>query len=348
MSDLSLLSGPRIEQYRVDVLDADDNLVRTLTGVLSGRAEANLDAPIRGGLTLTLAEPVEWLRQRLRPMTRVNGVEWPLGVYLPQSPKAEYDDDGITWRVSCLDKTVVLHEHETDRTYSVAPGSVVTDVVRSLILLAGEDRISLTDSPKTTTALLAWTPGTSLLRIINDLLASINYGAIWCDRSGQYRVEPYLPPAQRPITATFAKGETAIHSPAFTRAQDDAAVPNKVVLISSGSGDEEALIALATNTDPASPYSFAARGNRWVTRTYEGVDAADQATLDALAVRYLWDNSTPVASLDVEHATVPLDLGDRIAFQHDDIDTTAVVNEWGVELAVGAWMTGLWNEVHGG
>ena len=104
------------------------------------------------------------------------------------------------------------------------------------------------------------------------------------------------------------------------------------------------MTATADNTDPASPYSIPSRG-RVVARTYAGVEAADQPTLDALAARYLADASTPSATLEVQHASVPLDGNDVVRFASAGVDTLAVVEGWQVDLTPGSLMTGNWREV---
>ena len=43
-------------------------------------------------------------------------------------------------------------------------------------------------------------------------------------------------------------------SPSWSREQDIAGVPNRTVLIVEGDDTEPGMVAVATNTDPASPY----------------------------------------------------------------------------------------------
>lgn len=116
-------------------------------------------------------------------------------------------------------------------------------------------------------------------------------------------------------------------------------------MLTQGTDNQSALSAVAENTDPNSPYSYSARGNRWVTKVYTGAEAADQSTLQALASRYLRGADNPVAHYKVAHAAVPLDPNDVVRLKHQDIEVSASVNEYTIELKAGSLMSGLWTEV---
>ena len=324
-----------------------ESVAGRLDGVTGCRVEHNVNAQIRGGCSLSLrdvGQELDWSSVRFRPWVRVNNLTWPLGVFLPASPSLSHDEFGSAWDIPCLDKTSILDQDVMTTSYSVPAGAVVTDQVAELIAGAGESSVAITPSTLTTRSPQTWEPGTSRLRIINDLLDGINYFSLWADRHGQYRAEPYRRPQDRSLAATFAAGEAAIHSPRWSRAQDIAGVPNRTVLIVEGDEDTPGMTATADNTDPASPYSIPSRG-RVVARTYTGVEAADQPTLDAMAARYLADASTPSATLEVQHASVPLDGNDVVRFASAGVDTLAVVEGWQVDLTPGSLMTGTWREV---
>lgn len=342
------LTGPRIEDYWIELLDGSDNPVGTLDGVTSCKVEQKAGALIKGGGNVTLddrGQALDWGTLRLRPWVFVNELAWPLGVYLAASPKEQHDEAGKHWDVPLLDKLAVLDQDAVTDTYSVDEGAVVTDEILALIQSAGEYRVAVTPSASTLASAMVWAPGTTKLAIVNDLLASINYWSLWVDRTGQYRVEPYRAPRSRKVVATFEAGETAIHSDVWSREQDLAAVPNRMILRTSGSGDAEGLVAVADDTDPASPFSYPSRG-RWVAEVREGIEATDQATLDALAVRYLRDAASPVAKIATSHASVPIDLNAAILFRPETgREILATVQGYSAELRVGEPISVDWREV---
>lgn len=342
------LTGPRREAYRVELLDENENLVRVVSDWTNGSVEQNIDRIITGGATFVLDEPevADWMVARFRPWIEVNGFSWPLGVYLSTSPTEVNTPTGKRWEVGGLDKLSVLDEHHLTHSIQLGTGTPVTEFVVDLIHRAGESSVAVTQSAATLSNPVAWPPTTSLLRVINDVLLAINYRAVWCDMWGQYRIEPYVLPSERPVVWTFQPGAgLALHTASWDRTQDITAVPNRVVLTTNGDDDDEGMKATAENTDPESPYSYPRRGNRWVTRSYEGVEASNQATLDALAERYLVNASSPIASFTFEHAPFPMEPLDSVRVSTGGHHVLTRVNEYSLTLRAGSLQKTVLDEV---
>ena len=335
----------RVESWWVYLLTPDDGVVAVLDGVTGGSLTINGEAQIHGGGTITMddAGTVDWLNARVQPWVAVGDQSWPLGVYVCSVPATDYTDAVTSATVDLLDKLAILDGAEIANTYSLPAGTVVTSAVRSLIEAAGEDRISLTESAKTLPAGVAWPPGTSRLRIVNDLLASINYWSLRCDPYGRYVVAPYTEPARRPIARVFARGDAAIHTPDMRVTQDLAAVPNRVVLTSTGTSGTEGLVGVADNIDPGSPFSIPSRG-RVLSRT-EQVDAADQATIMAMASRRLAELTSVTRTVSMSHAWVPLWPHDIAVVTDRAVTVTRSVQSTTTDLQVGALQRTLLREV---
>ena len=331
------LTTHRVESWRVDLLSEDDSPIGVLHGCLGGEVEQNVNAVISGGGTLRMrdvGQDVDWLRARLQVVWKIGDQEWPLGVFLPSAPVARHDATGRGWDVELLDKLVVLDQDKIDGSYSLPAGTVVTAAVQEVIASAGETKTAITGSTATLTAGMVWEAGTSKLRICNDLLAAINYFSLRCDGDGRYVAAPYQAPRNRTPAWDFAAGDRAVHSATFTRDEDLAKVPNKVVLVSSASSDVPALVSVVANLDPASRFSEFARG-RWIVHTETGVEATSQAVLDALAARRLTELSSATATLEVEHAFLPLSLNDAVSFRTGGVDAVGVVQTMRIPLAAG-------------
>ena len=334
------------ESWSWELLDNDDRFIGDFAGVVSGGLTANVAAPIRTGGTLVWkgqSQP-QWLGFRVRPVYRatlVDGtqIEWPYGVYIPATPEPEYNGMSITGNVEFYDKLLVLSEDAVDTTFTLAAGTVATTAIRNIIEGAGETKHSIVDSTATLATSLAWPTGTSKLKIINDLLAdTLNYFSLFCDLAGYYRAEPYVAPESRGSMWNFMDGETSIYQPKFSHKQDYFGKPNKVILISQGSGDTEALTATATNTDVTDPLAYGGiRGTRWVTVTEEGVDAASQTILNDLALRRLRSLAEVSSTYQLKHALVPLDLNALVTFKNamEGIDTKGVVQEMEIPCVTG-------------
>ena len=339
----------RVEEYWIDLLDADDNYIRTLSSApVGGTLNFNVNAQIRGGGKITVVNDsaIDWMSNRLRVWFRRDGEdEIALGTFIPTVPGYMKTPIGSEVDVEMHDKTQVLVEDEVDGTYLLPAGTVVTQAVRDLIQGAGESNFAITASTLTLPGDLSWEAGTTKLRIINDLLNTINYFSLWTDGMGVFQAIPYSRPAARPLARTFTKSQASIHLPNWEREQDIASVPNKIVLKGEGDAEDEALIGIATNEDPNSPFSYQRRGNRWITRTEDGVEAADQSTIDALARRRLIDLSSPSATIVVEHLVVPMQLNGVVRFVSPPVDTLAVVETLKYSLRPGALVEAKWREV---
>ena len=307
----------RRETYVYDLLSRDGLVLRRLEHVApGGHLSGNSNARIRWSGSITYTGTIsqeEWYAYRIRPTLVVNGAETPLGVYVVRPSQSAVTATSTVLTLDLYDRTFIPASDAVDDTFSIPAGVVVTDAVREILASTGETNVAITRDATRLPSGLVWEPGTSKLTIINDLLASVGYSALWCDFTGAYRVAPYIPPSARPIAHTFNEDSTSIHSPDWVRKQD-ALIPNKIVCISQETSDTPAMRSVALNEDPASPYSFQSQGV-WVAETHTGCEAATQAVLDATARRYL---ASAVASATVQRSmlTTPIDLATAV-ISHD-------------------------------
>lgn len=331
------------EEWTWDILDLDDNFLASLDGVSGGSLKKNVNSTIRTGGSLEWSgiTPPNWPEIRVRPTYRarlIDGsvVAWPMGVYLPATPGANWSGEFVELTVDLFDKLLVLDEDAVDETFSLPSGTVVTTAIRSIIEGAGETRHSIADSTKTLVNEMTWESGTSKLRIINDLMVVINYFSLFCDDAGFYRGEPYVPTESRGETFSFKDDEASIYAPDFNHDNDYFGKPNKVILVSQGSELVEGLVSVATNMDEEDPLSYPRR-QRWITVTETGVEAADQATLDALALRRLRSLAATSSTIEIEHAIVPIDLNDLVSFRRlpAGLDTKGVIQEMDIPCVSG-------------
>lgn len=323
-----VLTGHRNSQYVVTLLDRRDREKILLDGVVGGEVSLSAATRLRASGSLNLddvGQDIDWLSDRVRIDYEGNGQRWPLGVFLLAAPTRSYTDEGSQWKVELLSKLAILDQVKTEQTKSLPAGTVVTDAVVSLIRDCGEDSIALTASPATLSSAMTWEPGTALLTIINDLLSAISYWSLTIDGNGIYQIHPYTRPAQRATAWNFQEGPHSVHLAEWDRDQDIASVPNRIVLVGQGSSDTPALVGAAENTDPASPFSYSARG-RWVTRTETGVEASSQDVLTELARRRLIEASTPQATLTVEHMPLPLSPNEVVEWDSQGHRARAVIH----------------------
>lgn len=348
-----VLAGTRVTAYRFDLLDSEENQLGQLEGVEGGSVEWTSFSAIKGGGSLDVTDvgqQVDWLNCRIRPMALLASVgaepdtEVGLGVYLAAAPKESWSDTGRSWTVELLDKLSILDgDIVTDAngdpvTYVAPVGANVIDTVISLIQGVGEAAPAIEPDSKTLSASMTWEVGTSVLLICNELLEAAGYTSLYTDGMGQFRTDPYVTPANRvPVYSAlnpFSSGENSLMAPEWERDRDIYSIPNRYVAISAGSGDEEALVAVATNEDASSPFSVQARG-RWVTRVETGIEATSQADLLSRAKMGLAQASSVTSGISLEHMFLPdLVINSVIRFTNPDagLDLLCYVTKTSVEF----------------
>jgi hypothetical protein len=332
-----LLTANRTGYFYYELRNRDGSKVGALDGVSpGGTLEFQYDARLKAGGKITIADvgqDIDWLNQRIYIEAHVGDAAWGLGVYLPTAPIERWANGHRGWEVELHSKLLILEQDCLPAAYSLPAGTNTIDTVKALIASAGEPSGAITTGPATTPASLFWEAGTPKLSVINDLLDASGYFVLQIDGLGNYRALPYVTPAQRPVRYNFQDGLNCIYADAFPRDQDIFSVPNRVIAIQQGSGDKESLIGIAENLDPASPFSYPNRG-RYITRVYSGVEATDQASLNTYALRMLVDWSAPQATVQIEHALVPLAIYDSVQFVYSlgELNSRHVIDKTTVRL----------------
>ena len=309
-----------IENWEFWLLDRDDQPLHLLDGVNGGRMEVVARDTLGGSGSISIDERgqgIDWMSHRIQAVYN-NGVEsWAAGTFLFTSPTDQHSSTTLTYDGGLLTKMNNPNSDRVDDRYSIDAGVPVIPAVVTLLQSTGETRIAVTDSDAVLSAPLTWEPGTTKLTIINDLLTAVGYWSLWCDGSGQFRVEPYVRPQDRPVLYEFEHGPRSVHYADWSREQDASDVPNKVILTTRGDDETEGMVGIATNENPDSPYSFQERG-QWLPAEPETVEAASQQVLDDMAARRLLDLMSPVARVTVGHAFMDLPPDGLVAFTPED------------------------------
>ena len=319
-----LTSYPREETWRVDVLTLDGQDLGELEGFEQGSFDLSIHNRIRSGGTLDYTgEPLDWNRVMLRVwyiLTARDGTEygWPIGTYIPASPVTRYVDGGTEISIELYDKLLILDDAKVTSTWTIDEGTPVLPQIETLIRDASDYDVAITgdDSDEVARSARVWEPGTPRLTIINDLLDSIGFFALWCDGYGTYRLDRSTAASARPVVFEFRDDEHGIYSADFTHDRDGFDVPNQVVATVQGDDETEGLRAVAEDTNPESEWSRQVRG-RWITRTLEDTDATSQQVLDERVERALRDGQQVGSKFEIEHDIIPLDLNNALIFRRD-------------------------------
>lgn len=313
---IDALTTNRTARYVYELLDRDMAPLGTLDGVTGSSLRETANATLKRGGTIAVTDQgqlADWPSVRIKASYEVDGYgAWGIGVYRPAMPDEAWSGDARRWNVQALDVGTVLVEDELAAEYEVAAGANILDAVRTLIEDAGESAGALTESDKTLSSARVWEASESRSAIVNELLDTANYFSLFTDGDGNFRAEPYVRPASRPVRWEFIDGATCIYRPDLSRKRDQYGIRNRVIAKTQGTGDTAGLIAVADNTNPDSEWSQAKVGVK--SKTIE-VEAADQETLDAIARRRLIELATPTSTIVIEAMPVPVSVNDAVRFR---------------------------------
>ena len=285
-----------------------------LKNITDGRLERNVHAEHRASLTATVTLPagdqsIDWTQVMIRPWVRVNGVEYPLGTFLPAIPEPQQTAAATVIPVTALDRTLRLSQHKTGTYRTVAEGQNLVAAMAGFIRDADpfSPTVAITPSTETARSPMFWGPEDSTLRIVNDLAQSLNYLAPWADEWGTYRAAPYVLPRYRPTEWEYTYGPDSRHLPHVSEEHNLNEVANRVIVMGnpSTSGDL-GYVGVADNNDPDDPLSIPTIGVR--AREYTGQDVASQAAADGLAARYLVEARQTYRNVRFRHVWAPHDM----------------------------------------
>ncbi|GAA2545615.1 hypothetical protein HD598_002173 [Neomicrococcus aestuarii] len=341
------------EYWTYQRLDRNLNLIEEVDGVDACSVELNFNSDVRGSGSFSYLGSIDWRKGNLiRPVYTVKAgdsvASWPLGVYVPMSPQRKHGATGSPWEFQMYDRMMLLRDIKMSNTYTAAKGINAIGRVKYLLTFWGLPQYVIDDSDEVLRTAITWEPGTTVLRIVNDLLAAVNYFSIYADGNGYFRSQPYQRPQDRAVEFGFVDDEKGIYAPEFTEDYDDYAVPNRVVVVSEGDSDAPAIRGFAQDNDPNSPFSTVTTG-RILTAEPESVELTSEAVAMAYAKRRLGELQQITSGFDIEHAPIPLVGGDVVTFANStsDISIRAVVQKVSYSSELGALCSTTLREVVG-
>lgn len=351
LATLQGLRGARRLEFRYELYDSAGTYLRDLDNVTSCTVRQNWLADIKRTATMSIRDTgvinflsdriLPWIRLYLAPYGPQDWVEWPQGFFSLASPIRSASASGqVTREVQGYDLLQqVADVRATDR-YVITAGTPYITALRTLLNAVGLPYP--TTYPPTFTTLPAareWDLGTPYLKIVNELLGSLNYESLSFGETGRATVRAYGTPAARGEEYVYADDARGLMVPDHQQVMDLFNIPNQWILAVS-TPDRPALRSVYTNTDPGSPTSTVRRG-RTITAEPEFVDAADQATLDAMTARRAFEASQVYEAIEFSTALMPMHSGNdvyRIQYGPLAISAKYAEHSWEMELRAGARM----------
>jgi hypothetical protein len=310
-------------------LELMDGLGMTLAGDLTeGMMAATVSrsnfANIHGSATFSLSSPLSWGNSIVRPYMSITGptsavatslttMRFYLGAFFVDSPQEDLSEVPPTYDVTGYDVLSILDDSIGDD-YTINAGEIYLVQVENILLGRGitqyhidQDRgTSVLPSPKVYT--LDQDP--TWLQVVNDLLAAIGYQGIWTDWNGTFQVRAYDTPSNRSPEWVFTANITnTLLTQRRQRTKDFYDAPNRWVFYQSNVTETQPVDGNGRYeyTNQANgETSVEARGGRTITRSPEGVDVADHASLVAYAQRVIDADMLIPTKISIDTAPFPL------------------------------------------
>lgn len=328
-----------MEYWQVDLLDSQDHAKGRFPQVAGGSLDWSIFKAIGGSGKIEFTDKpdfsVNWFTDRLA-ITHVNESAaqpiQPMGIWLFAKPEKNYKQ-GITKAPLALLDKCELYSSEIGQWLTIPAGTVVTDKVYELLTTKAVGvSVSLTASTKTLSIALSWEPTDTWLTVINGLLKAIDYGSLWVDLLGRFRVAPYILPEKRPIRVTYGS------APGNLKLRDEwddslplSDIPTGVVAFSKGDENTAGLRARVDLPDNH-PLSAVSRGREKIKSI--NVEAVDQAAIDGLAARGLAEAVQAIRRSTILHPVNATEMNEVV--RHGPLNYHGPIVERNVTLGLGA------------
>lgn len=286
-------------------------------------------------------ERIDWMRDKIRPELIIDGIVWPLGVYLPVSVRNKESETSKTAQIEAYDQGWQVQDVRTEGVLHISSGTNYIEAIKTLLTAAGIVIVIATPTSATLTEDREdWEPGTSYLEIINQLLDEINYNTLWFNQQGAAILEPESVPTAANIEHTINSDDPGcLMLPGISNEVDLFNAPNVFVCVCSNPDKSGVMTATSENTNPQSALSIARRGRRIVQVTKVD-NIASQAELEAYADLMRNESMITGETWQIQTALQPgHGVNDVVAFHHRDETSICIERAWSMSLTSGGIMT---------
>lgn len=254
-----------------------------------------------------------------------------VGLFRLEQPKEDFDSQSVEVKMSGFDATVRLSDRTLEDTINLAPGQRYTAYIEAYLNVAGV-RHSIPFSSKVIPAIgLTFKIGMSLLKVVNELCAAVGYYSVFANEQGVVTTMPIIEnlhgvqPAFR-----YSIGQDTDMVGDFSFDPNSADVFNRVIVYRDDPAKGAPLRAVRSYTNPRSRVSTVNLGVK--TREYAVQEATDQATLNALAAKYIQDRTMYVTG-KIETLPSPYHRPHEVV----DIDLSGMKNVPGADRHTGRY-----------
>lgn len=269
-------------------------------------------------------------------------VEYPLGVFIPSTPRRNTIDGVTSWEVEAYDRTVILKEDSITEALYFEAGDNYLDAVQSVLISAGISNIIIDDY---TDLVLpnsrVFDIGTSKLSISNTLLSEAGYNPVSFSAQGEALLIKYVDLSARSVDYIYAANDLSVIDRDTSIELDAYGVPNIFIAVCSNPELKEDYVATWINDSPVSRLSTVSRGRNITSEIYQPDSIASQEALDSYIAHIGWEATLRgYETLEFSTALMPIHgSGDILSISHSDVTGIFVESSWEMPLKAGERMT---------
>lgn len=302
-------------------------------------SDAEVKMSLSGEFVLNIQDP-NWLKARIKPYLIIGGKESSLGEYLISQADDCTDKKGVKfWQIKGMDLGRIPQRSRTEKRVLFQVGQRYTDIVQSILLELGISRIIAIQSDATLKNDRAdWEIGTSWIKIINSLLAEINYQSLWFDTEGNARIQPHRQVDGTVIDHRYESGELSQIKPQVDISSDIYKAYNVFTAMVSSPEYEEPMIAVSVNDIPTSRISTVNIGR--VQAPIEKLDdIANQEELQKYVDNLRFQSMCSTETISFRTALNQHQVRDIVSIHHPQASGIYQETQWKMTLSYDGEMT---------
>ncbi len=302
-------------------------------------SDAEVKLSLSGEFVLNIQNP-NWLKARIKPYLIIGGKESSLGEYLISQADDCTDKKGVKfWQIKGMDLGRIPQRSRTEKRVLFQAGQRYTDIVQSILLELGISRIIAIQSDATLkNDRTDWEIGTSWIKIINSLLAEINYQSLWFDTEGNARIQPHRQVDGTVIDHRYESGELSQIKPQVDISSDIYKAYNVFTAMVSSPEYEEPMIAVSVNDIPTSRISTVNIGR--VQAPIEKLDdIANQEELQKYVDNLRFQSMCSTETISFRTALNQHQVRDIVSIHHPQASGIYQETQWKMTLSFDGEMT---------
>lgn len=286
---------------------------------------------------------VDFLKDELRPVVIIDGVEHPVGVFRPGTYREVFRDGAEFTEVEAYDRAILLKWTRNETVKYFSDSGEYGAAIESILTSSGITSYSIEPMTAHLGTARTFDIGTEFLSIANEFLNEMGYEELWFDQNGMAMVREYVSPTPGSVTKQYGKntpgGVYTLIAPDVTREIDMFDVPNVFVCVATSPDKVSVVKATAVNDNPTSPLSTINRGRR-IAALYTLDQSPNQAALTRYATKlrdkHMWETETVQiqTAINPDHT-----VGEIVALADDPIAGIYKEKAWSFQMQAGSMMS---------